>query len=140
MDVVVLIGRIVFVVLFLGSGFGHLTQTEMMAGYAGSKGVPSPKAAVAGSGVLIVVGAVMVLLGLWADLGALLLVVFLVPTAVMMHGPWKVTEAQDKQMEQTQFLKDLALAGAALMLFAFFATTPDLGLTVTGPALTGWFE
>lgn len=140
MDVVVLIGRIVFVVLFLGSGFGHLTQTEMMAGYAGSKGVPSPKAAVAGSGVLIVVGAVMVLLGLWADLGALLLVVFLVPTAVMMHGPWKVTEAQDKQMEQTQFLKDLALAGAALMLFAFFAAVPDLGLTVTGPALTGWFE
>lgn len=140
MDVVVLIGRIVFVVLFLGSGFGHLTQTEMMAGYAGSKGVPVPKATVVGSGLLIVVGAVMVLLGLWADLGALMLVVFLVPAAVMMHGPWKVTEPQDKQMEQTQFFKDLALAGAALMLFAFFATAPDLGLTVTGPALSDWFE
>lgn len=140
MDVVVLIGRIMFAVLFLASGVGHLTQRDMMAGYAGSKGVPSPKAAVVGSGVLILVGALMVLLGLWADLGALLLVVFLVPTAIMMHGPWKVTDAQDKQMEQIQFLKGLALGGAAVMLFAFFATTPDLGLTLSDPALTGWFE
>lgn len=140
MDVVVLVGRVLFGVLFLGSGYGHLTQTGMMAGYAGSKGVPSPKAAVAGSGLLIIVAALMVVLGLWADLGALLLVVFLIPTAIMMHGPWKVDDPQEKMTEQTAFLKDLALAGAALMLFAFFATTPDLGLTVTGPALSGWFQ
>lgn len=43
-------------------------------------------------------------------------------------------------MEQTQFVKDLALAGAALMLLVFFATTPDLGLTVTEPALQSWFQ
>lgn len=140
MDVVVLIGRILFVVLFLGSGFGHLAQSEMMGGYAQSKGVPAARAAVVVSGVLIVVGALMVLLGLWADLGALFLVVFLVPTAVLMHGPWTVDDPQQKQMEQTQFLKDLALAGAAVMLFAFFAAMPDLGLTITGPAFEGLFD
>ena len=140
MDVVVLIGRILFVVLFLGSGFGHLAQSEMMGGYAQSKGVPAARAAVLWSGVLIVVGAVMVLLGVWADLGALFLVVFLVPTAVLMHGPWAVEDAQQKQMEQTQFLKNLSLAGAALMLFAFFAAMPDLGLTITGPAFEGLFN
>lgn len=140
MDVVVLIGRILFVVLFLASGAGHLMQSEMMGGYAQSKGVPAARAAVVVSGVLIVVGAVMVLLGLWADLGAVLLVVFLIPTAVLMHGPWTVEDPQQKQMEQTQFLKDLSLAGAALMLFAFFAATPDLGLTITGPAFEGLFS
>jgi len=37
-------------------------------------------------------------------------------------------------MEMTQFSKDLGLAGAALMLFAFFAYVgEDLGLTLTGP-------
>ena len=139
MDVVVLIGRILFAVLFVGSAFGHLSQSEMMGGYAASKGVPAARAAVIVSGLLILAGSLMVAIGIWADLGALLLVVFLIPTAVIMHGPWKAEEEQ-KQMEQTQFLKDLALAGAALALFAFFATNPDLGLTVTDPLFEGAFE
>jgi putative oxidoreductase len=47
--------------------------------------------------------------------------VFLVPTAILMHGFWRDTEPQAKRMEQVQFFKDLGLAGAALMLFALFA-------------------
>lgn len=133
MDVLVLIGRILFVFLFLGSAFGHLTQSKQMAGYAESRGVPMAKVAVPASGVLLAVGGLMVLLGIWADLGALLLVLFLVPTAVLMHAFWKETDAQSKQMEMIQFNKDMALAGAALMLFAFFANVDDLGLTITGP-------
>jgi len=36
--------------------------------------------------------------------------------------------------ETVQFSKDLALAGASLMLFAFFSFTGhELGLTLTGP-------
>ncbi|MTE13859.1 DoxX family protein [Nocardia aurantiaca] len=134
MDVLVLIGRILFALLFLISGFGHLAQRAPMAQYAQSKGVPAPKLAVPASGVLLLAGALSVLLGVWADLGALLLFVFLVPTAFLMHNFWKETDAQAKQTEMIQFNKDIALAGAALMLFAFFAHTGgDLGLTLTGP-------
>jgi putative oxidoreductase len=132
-DVIVLIGRILFVALFLSSAYGHFTQRRAMAGYASSKGVPSSELAVLASGVLMAVGGLMVLLGIWADLGALLLVIFLVPTAVLMHGFWRETDAQTRQLEMIQFLKDISLAGAALMLFAFFAHTDDLGLTITGP-------
>lgn len=133
MDVVILIGRILFVLLFFGSAFGHLTQTSGMAEYAKSRGVPMPEVAVIGSGVLMVLGGLSVLLGLWADLGALLLLIFLVPTAVLMHPFWKETDAQTKQMEQIQFLKDMSLAGASLMLFGFFVQNEDLGLVITGP-------
>ena len=133
MDVIVLIGRILFAMLFLGSGFGHLTQGSAMAGYAQSRGVPLAKVAVALTGVQLVVGGLMVLLGVWADLGALLLVAFLLPAAVLMHGFWKETDAQARQMEMVQFMKDTGLAGAALMLFAFFAHNEDLSLTITGP-------
>jgi uncharacterized membrane protein YphA (DoxX/SURF4 family) len=133
-DVVALIGRILFVVLFLGSGFAHLTQTQAMAGYASSKGVPAAKLATQVSGVVIIIGAVMLLLGVWADLGALLLVVFLLPTAVLMHAFWKETDAQAKQLEMIQFQKDMALGGAALLIFALIVQLgDDLGLTVTGP-------
>jgi putative oxidoreductase len=134
MDVVALIGRILFAALFIGSAFGHLTQTDAMAGYAGAKGVPQPKLAVLASGVLMLVGALMVLLGIWIDLGALLLVVFLVPTAVLMHNFWKETDAQAKQMEMIQFQKDLGLAGGALLIFALYSSFGDpLGITITGP-------
>lgn len=129
MDVVLLIGRILFAALFIGSGLGHLTQTEAMAGYAGSKGVPSPRLATQASGVLIVVGALSVLLGVWGDLGSLLLVLFLLPTSLLMHGFWKESDAMARQMEMIHFNKDMALAGAALVLFWAFVQDP--GLTIT---------
>jgi uncharacterized membrane protein YphA (DoxX/SURF4 family) len=134
MDVIALIGRILFVFLFFGSAVGHLTQTAAMAGYAESKGVPSAKAATFGSGVLMVIGGLMLLLGVWADLGALLLVLFLLPTAFLMHNFWKETDAQAKQVEMIQFNKDIALAGGALMFFGLYAGPgSELGLTITGP-------
>lgn len=134
MDVVALIGRILFVLLFLGSGYAHLAQTEAMAGYAASKGVPSAKIATQLSGVLMIIGAVLLLLGVWADLGALLLFVFLVPTAVLMHAFWKESDPQARQLEMIQFQKDLGLAGAALLIFALIVELgPDLGLTITDP-------
>ncbi|WP_454198993.1 DoxX family protein [Nocardia sp. Marseille-Q1738] len=133
MDVVVLIGRVLFVVLFLSSALGHFTQTEAMTGYTQSRGVPMPKYAVLVSGVLLALGGLSVLLGVWADLGSLLLVVMVLPTAFLMHGFWKETDPHARQQEMIQFNKDLALSGAALMLFAFFAHVDELGLTITGP-------
>ena len=134
MDVIVLIGRILFSLIFLSSAFGHLTQSEQMAGYTASRGVPAARAAVLGSGVLLLLGGLMVLLGLWGDLGALLLVLFLVPTALLMHAFWRESDPMTLMMERIQFMKDTALAGAALIIFAFFAYAGhDLGLTLTGP-------
>ncbi|MFD2796539.1 DoxX family protein [Promicromonospora vindobonensis] len=131
MDVVLLIARVLFVALFLGSALGHLTQTDSMAGYAASRGVPMAKPATLVTGVLMLLGGLSVLLGVWGDLGALLLVVFLLPTAFMMHGFWRETDPTAKQMEMIQFNKDMALAGAALAFFWVFSQEP--GLTITGP-------
>ena len=59
------------------------------------------------------------------------------PTAFIMHGFWAETDPGAKSMEQTQFLKDLALAGAALVMFAAFAYLgDDLGLVLVGPLFT----
>ncbi|MFD9968708.1 hypothetical protein ACFWYA_11075 [Streptomyces sp. NPDC059011] len=74
------------------------------------------------------------MLGVWADLGALLIAVFVLPTALIMHAFWKETDPRTRQTEQISFLKDTALGGAALVMLAFFAYAGhDLGLTLTGP-------
>jgi uncharacterized membrane protein YphA (DoxX/SURF4 family) len=131
MDVVLLIGRVLFAALFLGSAVGHLTQTDAMAGYAASRGVPMARPATLVTGVLILLGGLSVLLGVWGDLGALLLLVFLLPTAFLMHAFWRETDPTAKQAEMVHFNKDIALAGAALAFFWAFSQDP--GLTITGP-------
>ncbi|MEU7555756.1 DoxX family protein [Streptomyces sp. NPDC044571] len=137
MDVIVLIGRLLFVCLFAASALNHLTHTKSMAGYTASRGVPFATAAVFASGVALGVGAVSVAVGLWADIGALVLAAFCFSAAVLMHGFWAEKDPQAKMTEQGQFFKDLALGGAALVIFAFFAYAGrDLGLMVTGPALS----
>ncbi|MCU4748178.1 DoxX family protein [Streptomyces sp. G-5] len=134
MDILVLIGRILFALLFLGSAFNHLSQSRAMAGYVESKGLPSGENLVRGSGILMPLGALSVAFGIWADLGALLLVVFLVPTAFLMHAFWKESDPGTRQNEMTQFLKDISLAGAALALLGLFAIAGHkVGLTFTGP-------
>jgi len=134
MDVIALIGRILFAAIFLGSSVAHFTQSDGMGAYAESKGVPSGKLMTLASGVLIAVGGLMVLLGVWADLGALLVVLFLLPTAFLMHAFWKETDPQAKQNEMNNFMKNVSIAGGALMFFGLYAGhAQDLGLTITGP-------
>lgn len=136
MDLLVFIGRVLFVAFFLTSAVTALTRTETRAAYAESRGVPAARNVTLVSGVVLLVGALSILLGVWADVGALLLFVFLVPAAFVMHAFWKGSDAQARQGEMSNFLKDLALGGAALMLFAFFAYAgADLGLVITGPLL-----
>ncbi|WP_334314348.1 DoxX family protein [Streptomyces xanthophaeus] len=137
MDVLVLVGRLLFVLLFAASGVAHVTKTRQMAGYTASRGVPMAFAATFVSGVVMLAGAVSVALGIWADLGALALAAFCFAAALLMHPFWKESDPQARMMEQTQFFKDLSLGGAALVMFAFFAYAgQDLGLMITGPALS----
>lgn len=125
-----LVGRILFAIVFVGGGMSQLFKLNDMAAYAQSKGVPAPKLATVVSGVMIIVGGMMVLLGWRRFIGAGLLVLFLVPTALVMHAFWKETDPTMKRMEMSNFMKNIALAGAALF-FAYYAGI-DWPMTVIG--------
>lgn len=131
-ELVIFIGRLLFVFLFIGSGVGHLTQTAAMAGYAESRGVQSAKLMVQISGVAMLAGGLSILLGIFGDIGSLGLAVLLIITAVMMHAFWKETDPMNKQMEMVAFNKDIALAGAALVFWVYFHYDA-VPWTITGP-------
>lgn len=134
MDVVFLIGRILFVALFLASATAHLTDKGAMAGYAESRGVRPGRPMVLVSGAQILLGGLSVLLGVWMDVGAILLALFTLFAAVLMHGFWKEKEPTSRQQEQTQFMKDLALTGASLiLLFLVWELGDATPFTVTDP-------
>jgi len=131
MDAVLAIGRILFALIFISSGINHFTKLEAMTGYAKYKKVPAAKLAVLVSGVMLLLAGVYVALGIYADLGALILAIFLIPTALMMHTFWKETDPTAKMNESIAFFKDLALAGAALILFAMIGSGANFGWHIT---------
>ena len=132
MDLIIVIGRILFGGFFLMSGINHFTKLEAMTGYAKYKKLPAAKLGVLISGLMLVIGGISIILGYYADLGALLLAIFLVLAAVIFHNFWKETDPTAKQNEMIAFNKDIALAGAALILFALIAFG---SLTEFGPSV-----
>lgn len=143
MDGLMLAGRILFAVAFATAGVGHFRKRQMLAGYMRSSGgVPTAlqsaaDAAVVGTGLMLLAGSVMVAAGIYADVGALLLVAFLVPTTLLMHAFWKETDPMQRQQQQSAFIRNVAYLGASLFLFAFFVSHgAGLGLTVTDPIWT----
>jgi len=108
-----LTGRILFSIIFIMSGIGHLTNPGAMAQYTASMGVPAAKAMVILTGLMILAGGISILLGWFTRLGALLIILFLVPVTPIMHRPLS------DQMQMIMFLKNLAMLGGALIIAAF---------------------
>ena len=131
-DVVLLVGRVLFALIFINSGIAHLTKLNAMTGYAQFKKVPSPKLAVIVTGLMLIIGGLYVALGIFADLGALLLAIFLIVSAFMMHNFLTIQDEQAKQAETINFFKNIALAGAALIIFALVSTGVEFGPEIRG--------
>jgi putative oxidoreductase len=117
MKYIVLLGRILFALLFVMAGFGHFTKAEI--GYAESAGVPMASIIVPLSGILAIVGGLSIALGFHAKWGAWLIVLFLIPVTFTMHAFWKVTDPQMAQMQQAHFFKNISMLGAALLITHF---------------------
>ncbi len=116
MEVLFLIGRIIFGRYFIKSGINHFKNLGMMSGYVGSKGVPRPKDAVAGSGILLLLGGISMLLGLYPRIGIICLLLFLIPVSIKMHDYWNIEHQQEKIVQKINFEKNIALAGVLLIL------------------------
>lgn len=131
MDIVLLIGRILFALIFVNSGLAHFTKMEAMSGYAQFKKVPAAKFSVALTGLMILAGGLFIALGIYADFGALLIAIFSLVSAFMMHNFWTMTDPQAKQGETINFFKNLALAGAALIIMVMVGSGDHFGATIT---------
>jgi putative oxidoreductase len=118
---VALAGRILFSAMFILAAPGHFTAAYI--GYATQAGVPAPAVLVPLSGLIALVGGLSIALGYKARFGALLLVVFLIPVTVAMHGFWAVTDPMMRQLQLGMFLKNVSMLGGALVI-AYFGSGP----------------
>lgn len=140
MDIVFLVGRALYVLIFVLSGvMAHLIGYKQGVAYARTYRVPLAQLGVPLTGVVAIVGGVFVAFGLWGDLGALLLGGFLLSVTPLMHAFWLETDPAQRQSQMTNFMKNVSMAGGALALFYLFNQLQgDVGLTLTDPLFGRW--
>ncbi|MAJ59134.1 MAG: hypothetical protein CBC48_03500 [bacterium TMED88] len=121
-------GRFLFTLIFFISGITHFTDIE---GYAAlmPDGTPWKTFWVLTSGAVELAGATMILLNRSPRLGAWLLILFLVPVTLVVHGVAAVAaETEVMQAIQTSFfLKGVTMTGAALLISQLGAGHPVPG-------------
>lgn len=120
------IGRILFSMIFIMSGLNHFMQVGPMSRYAESKGVPAPRLLTVASGIVILAGGLSIFFWWEVTVGVWLLIGFLLMAGLVMHDFWAAEDLQTRQSEMAQFMKNMALAGAALVFFVLLQS-PSLG-------------
>jgi len=111
------VARILFTAIFFASGVTHFTDLE---GYVAlmHPSIPLREFWVVISGIVELVGAVLILFDRSARLGGWLIFLFLVPVTLTVHG-YEMLAAESEQMRAIQlsfFMKGLAMMGGALFV------------------------
>jgi len=114
----VLTARILLALMFLLAGLSKFAGLDGTAGYIASKGLPMAGLLAFGTAALEVGGALLLIVGWKARWAALALAAFTLMASVLFHNYWAMP-ADQQMMQQLMFMKNLAVVGGLLTLFAF---------------------
>jgi putative oxidoreductase len=120
-----LIARLLMAAMFVMSGISKLTGLEGTAAYIGSVGLPAPQLLALGAGLLETVAGVLLIVGWQARWAALALAAFTLLATVLFHNFW-AKPADQQMMQQLMFMKNLAVIGGMLFVYAFGPGTLSL--------------
>jgi uncharacterized membrane protein YphA (DoxX/SURF4 family) len=132
-SVILFLGRIFFVAMFAVAAHGNIVNHQRYVTLAVGK-LPLPYVAGWPVGAWQMVAILLVVLGIWPDVGAVMMAAFLIPTTLLFHPYWTVADPAERRTQRGSFYRNVTLLGATLGLFALF--------TVAGPgqfAITGSF-
>jgi putative oxidoreductase len=116
-----LAGRILVALIFLQSGIEKFVHYSGTLGYMTRAGLPFPQVLLVVSGIVETACALALILGWKARPAALVLVAWMIPVTLIFHNP---AAGQDAMIH---FMKNVAITGGLLMLFAFGPGAWSLG-------------
>jgi uncharacterized membrane protein YphA (DoxX/SURF4 family) len=133
LDLLDVAARLLFLVVFVRGGYASSRHLSHTIAVAARTGAPVPSVSVPASQVFLWVGVISVALGIWADVGAVSLLLFLIPATYWGHAFWRF-EGEARQAQLGNFLRNLTYIGGVLLLL-HAALVEALPLAVTGPLL-----
>ena len=111
------LGRLLLSAIFLMSGANKLFRWSETADQMRAEGMVAVPFFLLMAVIFELGGGLSVLLGVKARLGALALIVFLVPVTLIFHDFWQY-EGAEQQMQMIHFMKNLSILGGLTLVFA----------------------
>jgi uncharacterized membrane protein YphA (DoxX/SURF4 family) len=115
MEILLVVGRFMYTLPLLYQGVTNLGQLDRLTERARDKGLPASPALTAAAMVWLIIGTLAITFNFQSFIGGLMVAVFLVFTGSTIHNFWAVTDPATRKQDLLHFLKNLSLAGAALV-------------------------
>jgi putative oxidoreductase len=112
------VGRVLLSLIFLMSGVHKLTAWPETAAQMEAEGLPAVQVLLPIAVAAEIVGGLALLLGCFARLGALGLILFLIPTTLVFHDFWTYS-GDEQQQQMIHFMKNLAILGGLFVVLGF---------------------
>jgi putative oxidoreductase len=108
-----LVGRILIALIFLMSGIDKFVHYAQTLGYMTKVGLPFPELLLIASAIVETAAALAIIAGWKTRWAAAALVLWMIPVTWVFHNP------SGGQEQMVHFMKNVAITGGLLMLFAF---------------------
>ncbi len=112
-----LLGRLAMAALFVPSGFNKIFRLADFAQSLSAKGVPLAMVAASAAVAVEFLGGLAIALGFKTRCAALLMIVFTTVATMVSHRFWEFQDAA-RQLQYVNFMKNLAIIGGFLVLYA----------------------
>lgn len=129
-----LVARTCLALIFIQAGIGKIGGFAGVQEKIASAGIPLAALVAIFTIVFEIAGGISLILGYKARIGAILLLIFLIPATLVFHNP----VADSGQM--IQFLKNLAIIGGLLMVWSYGAGPVSLDNRLTPVSATQYSE
>jgi putative oxidoreductase len=114
------VGRILLAGIFLSAGFAKVADPAGTAAAMTAEGIPASQLLVWLAAAAEILGGLSLLVGLFARVGAAILILFLVPTTLIFHDFWAYS-GQEQVMQMSNFFKNIAIMGGLALVIAYGA-------------------
>ncbi len=111
-----LIGRFVLAWFFISQAVAYAGTWDATIQLLALRNVPAPPAMLALALMVIALGSISLALGYHTRYGAMLLFAFTIATSLVLHDYWNLSKAVDRMADYDLFARDMAIAGALLMI------------------------
>jgi putative oxidoreductase len=118
MKVIREVGRLCLAAIFVIQGIQTAKNPVYPAKRAAELDIPDPEAAARANGTVMALAGSAIALNFWPRVAEFVLALVLVPTTLVGHRFWQESDPQQRNQQKIHFLKNLALFGAMLLLFA----------------------
>src|SRR5262245_770031 len=109
------VGRVLLALIFVLSALGKLVDWYGTEAFMSAKGMFAVPFFLVIAVVIEFVGGLAVMTGVGARVGALALLVFLVPATLIFHDFWTLS-GQERQEQRINFMKNLSIMGGLIMV------------------------